>query len=208
MKQNSILAVLGLALAAASPSLTFAANGTPSTTAEQSRADTILRQMSNTLGAAQYFSFKVDREIDPPLAKKLGLQERTRIEVAVRRPDKLVALSTSKADVRKLFADGRQLTVFDVKQNLYSTVPMPASLDALPAKLAEKYGFAPPRWRNSSSAILTRTSSGVSRAKRTSELSDAAAVFSTKWNAIAWLSRAASPTRSSGLPSPITFPGN
>ncbi|MGB8465150.1 MAG: DUF2092 domain-containing protein [Terrimicrobiaceae bacterium] len=144
MKQNSILAVLGLALAAASPSLTFAANGTPSTTAEQSRADTILRQMSNTLGAAQYFSFKVDREIDPPLAKKLGLQERTRIEVAVRRPDKLVALSTSKADVRKLFADGRQLTVFDVKQNLYSTVPMPASLDALPAKLAEKYGFAPP----------------------------------------------------------------
>jgi hypothetical protein len=181
MKQNSILAALGLALVAASPSLALAANSTPSTTAERSRADAILRQMSDTLGGAQQFSFKADRTIDPPLAKKLGLQQMTRIEVAVRRPDKLVALSTSKADVRKLFADGRQLTVFDVKQNLYSTVPMHASLDALPAKLAEKYGFAPPLaefvvsdpykgilWRTQSQSYLGTVTcrSGSSRTQR------------------------------------------
>ena len=34
--------------------------------------------------------------------------------------------------------------MLDSKENLYSTVPMKASLDALPATLSAKYGFEPP----------------------------------------------------------------
>ena len=157
MKHPSILAILSLALITAS---------TPSVYADGAvapKADAILRQMSATLGAAKQFTFVASREMDPTVAKKLGQQTKTRYEVSAQRPGKLFAHSKSPGDVRDLIADGKQLTLLDVKENLYSTVPMAASLDTLPAELSKKYGFAPPLAEfvsnNPYQSVLARTQS-------------------------------------------------
>ena len=133
---------LALVLAAASPA--YAAEPATPTSAGHPSADGIIQQMSDTLGAAQQLSFTVSRQIDPDLAKLLGLQEATRIEVAARRPDKLVARSVSVDDERHMYADGHQFSLVDAKQGLYATVPLTATLDSLPGQLAQVFGFAPP----------------------------------------------------------------
>ena len=144
MKQNTILAAVSLALVAASMSAAIAAGAAQPATAGQPNADTILRQMSDKLSAASQFSFKATREIDAALAAGRGLQAQARIEVVVRRPNAVFGRSMSKDGVRYLYFDGNTLSIFDAKRNMYATVPMRTSLDALPVQLATRYGFVPP----------------------------------------------------------------
>lgn len=107
-------------------------------------ADTILRQMSEKLGAATKVSFKASREIDQELAGGDGLHGRAEIAVLLQRPDKMAATATIPGDVRHFCFDGKQLSLVDEKKNVYSKVPMSVSLDQLPSELAAKYGFTPP----------------------------------------------------------------
>jgi hypothetical protein len=107
-------------------------------------ADQILQQMSAKLAAAQNFTFKATREIDAALLAGRNAPENARIVVTVQRPNKIAAGSTSKDGVRHFFADGRNLSLVDVTKNLYSSVPMHASIDGLVAEVDRKYGFTPP----------------------------------------------------------------
>ncbi len=116
----------------------------PAHAAEQPNADAILKQMSDKLGAAQQFSFKANRRVDAGLAAAKGIQAVAKIEVTVKRPNDVYALSSASKDTSRLYADGSKLTMYDGKENLYSTVPMKASLDAMPAALAKKYSYEPP----------------------------------------------------------------
>jgi hypothetical protein len=106
--------------------------------------DSILRQMSDQLGAAKQFSFKTRREIDSDLAGGDGLHGRTTLSVLVQRPDKVMAQSKVPGDVRRLYFDGKQLSLADEQKKLYSTVSLTATLDKLPSELAKIYGFMPP----------------------------------------------------------------
>jgi hypothetical protein len=108
------------------------------------KADGILQKMSATLGGAQEFSFAAHRQIAPALIAGRDLPADAHVTITVRRPNKLVAKSTSSGDVRHFYFDGRNVTMYDGKKNLYATVPMRASLDGLVAELDEKYGFTPP----------------------------------------------------------------
>ena len=107
-------------------------------------ADQILQQMSTKLAAAQSFSFKATREIDPALLAGRNAPENARIVVTVQRPNKITAVSTSKDGVRHFFADGQNLSLVDVAKNLYSTVPMHGSIDGVVGELDREYGFTPP----------------------------------------------------------------
>ncbi|PYK70901.1 MAG: hypothetical protein DME44_09720 [Verrucomicrobia bacterium] len=107
-------------------------------------ADQILRQMSAKLAAAQSFTFKATRTVDPALLPGKKEPENARVAVTVQRPDKIAAHETSKQDERKFYADGQNLTLFDVQKNLYSIVPMQTSIDGLVEKIEQKYGFTPP----------------------------------------------------------------
>ncbi len=138
MKPTNHLAALSLALVATSISPALAAD------VAQPSADAILKQMSDKLVSAQQFTFKATREISGAAAASKGLQAKADMEVQVKRPNGLLAKSTSKDDVRTMVADGQTFTVSDVKENMYAVAPMRASLDALPAQLAAKYGFVPP----------------------------------------------------------------
>ncbi|MEO8614867.1 MAG: DUF2092 domain-containing protein [Luteolibacter sp.] len=131
---STIAICLALALAAA----------LPAHAADQPNADTILKQMSDKLGAARQFSFKATRTIDSGLAAAKGVQANAKIEVTVKRPNHIYVFSSASKDVRRMYADGSKLTIYDGKESLYSSVPMKASLDAMPAFLAKKYSFEPP----------------------------------------------------------------
>src|SRR5205814_2103448 len=107
-------------------------------------ADQVLQQMSAKLAAAQSFTFKATREIDPALLAGRSAPENARIVVTVQRPNKIAADSSSKDGVRHFCADGRNMSLIDVTKNLYSTVAMPTSIDGVVAELDRKYGFTPP----------------------------------------------------------------
>ena len=104
----------------------------------------ILRQMSSQIGGAQRLTFEAHRQIDPALLEGRKAPEDARISVAVLRPNKIRAKSVSKDDVREFYADGVNLSILDVKQNLYAIVPMYGSIDTVVSNLEERYGFTPP----------------------------------------------------------------
>ena len=144
MRTNTILASLGLMLVVASISSAIAAETAPPVTEEKPNADTILRQMSDKLGAAKKFSFKATREVSAALAAEHNVQAKSQIEVTVQRPHNVSGSSTNADNTRRVYFDGKHLTLVDGKENTYAIVPMKMSSDALPAQLAVKYGFVPP----------------------------------------------------------------
>ena len=144
MKTRMSFAVAGLTFATVLTSSIVVAKDTKPASAGLPSADSILRQMSDKLAAAKQFSFRATRKITSTLAAERGLQADAKIEVKVRRPNAVVATSTSEDAVRSVYFDGKNFSMLDAKEKVYATVPMQASLDALPARLATQYGFVPP----------------------------------------------------------------
>ena len=138
MKFPRQLSVAIIALAIISTVPASAADGDDGT------ADRVLRQMSAKLAAARAFSFEAHRKIPAAAAERSGMPASAQITVTVLRPDKIVVQSTSKSDVRHFYADGRKLTVFDVTNNFFASVPMRTSIDGLVDRIGSEYGFIPP----------------------------------------------------------------
>ena len=113
-------------------------------TAVNNDPDQILRQMSQKLGQAKTLSFKVERKLDAALVEGRDIAENALIEISVSRPNKFVAKSDSKDNVRHLYFDGQNVSIYDETMKLYATVPVPGSIDEVVAKVDEKYGFTPP----------------------------------------------------------------
>jgi hypothetical protein len=106
--------------------------------------DQLLRQMSEKLAKANKLSFKVERKLDAALVEGRNVPESTQIEISVSRPNKFVAKSDSKDNVRQVFFDGANVSIYDETMNLYATAPAPGTIDEMVARVDEKYGFTPP----------------------------------------------------------------
>jgi hypothetical protein len=104
----------------------------------------ILREMSATLAQANQLTFTATREMDAALLDASGVPESARIEVAVSRPNKLRATSTTSSDTRHFYADGQSISLLDERMLLYATVPMGGSIDDVLDRLDAAYGFVPP----------------------------------------------------------------
>jgi hypothetical protein len=100
--------------------------------------------MSEKLAQAKALSFKVDRKLDAALVEDRNIAENTQIEISVARPGKFLAKSDSKDNIRHLFFDGQNLSIYDETMKLYATVPVAGTIDEAVAKIDEKYGFTPP----------------------------------------------------------------
>jgi hypothetical protein len=130
-----ILIALALACSRASEKPVTIANNDP---------DQLLRQMSEKLVLAKNLTFKVDRKLDGALVEGLNIAENARIEISVSRPGKFTAKSDSKDNVRQVFFDGQNLSIYDETMKLYATAPVAGNIDEAVAKIDEKYGFTPP----------------------------------------------------------------
>jgi hypothetical protein len=118
--------------------------GTEKPTVTPADPDQLLRQMSEKLAQAKEFSFKVDRKLDAALVEGRNIPENAQIEISVSRPGKFLAKSDSQDTVRRLIFDGQNLSVYDETMKLYSTVPVPGTIDEAVTKINERYGFTPP----------------------------------------------------------------
>jgi hypothetical protein len=107
-------------------------------------ADQLLRQMSSKLAAAGTFRVQATREIDGALLEGRDVPEKAKVTAAVQRPYKLAAISKSNHGVRRMIADGTQLTLLDERTNHYSVVPMRTTIDGLVERMDQRYGFTPP----------------------------------------------------------------
>ena len=116
----------------------------PVPTAANNDPDQLLRQMSEKLAQAKTLSFKVDRKLDPALTEGRNVAENTQIEISVSRPGKFQAKSDSKDNVRQIFFDGQNFSIYDETMKLYASVPIVGTIDEFAAKVDEKYGFTPP----------------------------------------------------------------
>jgi hypothetical protein len=118
--------------------------GTAKPTAASDDPSQLLRQMSEKLAQAKEFSFKVDRKLDAALVEGRNVPEKAQIEISVSRPSKFLAKSDSQDTIRRLIFDGQNLSVYDETMKLYSTVPVPGTIDEAVAKIDERFGFTPP----------------------------------------------------------------
>ena len=107
--------------------------------------DILLKAMSTRLASAKQYRFTVSKTIPTNVAKELGQQTKSNVEVVVARPDKLSAKITEKgATSREMIFDGRTFTVVDGVNHFYSPVPLQGSLDDAMTQLGKVYGFRPP----------------------------------------------------------------
>lgn len=106
--------------------------------------DQLLHQMSENLGQAKSLSFKVQRKLDAALVEGRNVPEDAQLEISVVRPAKFFSKADSKDNVRHIFFDGKNLTIYDQSMNLYATVPVSGTIDEAVTKIDEKYGFTPP----------------------------------------------------------------
>ena len=135
---GSAFVLLAFVLACSRPS----ENG--ARTAATNDPDQLLRQMSEKLAQAKSLSFKVDRKLDAALVEGSNIAESAQIVISVSRPGKFQAKSDSKDNVRQIFFDGQNLSIYDETMKLYATVPVSGTIDDAVAKIDEKYGFTPP----------------------------------------------------------------
>ena len=107
-------------------------------------ADEVLRRMSQVLAGAPRMSFTARREADPDLPLSGNLPARTTISVRLVRPSRLAVRVEGEGVARAMYADGSSFTLQDQTKNLYSTIPLTATLDNLDVQLQQLYGFVPP----------------------------------------------------------------
>src|SRR4030095_8120318 len=115
----------------------------PATTANND-PDQLLRQMSEKLAQAKNLSFKVERKLDAALVEGRNVAESAVIEVSVSRPGKFQARADSSDNVRQIFFDGQNLSIYDQTMKLYATAPLAGTIDEFVARVDERYGFTPP----------------------------------------------------------------
>lgn len=106
--------------------------------------DQLLKQMSEKLAQAKNLSFKVERKLDTALVEDRNVPEDAQIEISVTRPNKFLAKSNGNDNIRHVFFDGQNLSIYDQTMNLYATVPVSGTIDEAVARIDETYGFTPP----------------------------------------------------------------
>jgi len=108
------------------------------------KADKVLKEMSDHLGAAESFSFKATGLMDEHLkAGQLAQYSRT-TRMFIRRPDKVYAITSGEDVARTACYDGAKLTVFDRSANTYAAINAPKSIEKLLDLMVEEYGLTLP----------------------------------------------------------------
>src|SRR5262245_37038852 len=95
------------------------------------QADKLLRRMSDYLDSLQQFSMKTESTLEAVLTSGQKVQFDSPATAIVSRPNKLRA--NRKGDIlnQEFFYDGKTLTLYNPKENLYATTAAPPTLDEL-----------------------------------------------------------------------------
>jgi hypothetical protein len=108
------------------------------------QADRMLREMSEYLRTAGEFTFHADISYDSVLTSGEKIQYGGASDIAVRRPNRLHVETRGDELQRRIFFDGRTITLYDVAVGVYAVTAVPAEIDKAVDHLFEKHGFSVP----------------------------------------------------------------
>ena len=98
-------------------------------TGVEPQAEKLLRRMSDYLAGRQQFSLKAESTLEAVLTSGQKLQYDSPATLMVSRPNKLRAHRKGDLANQEFFYDGKTLTLYNPRENLYATTAAPATLD-------------------------------------------------------------------------------
>jgi len=101
----------------------------------------LLKRATDRLSAASNFTFKTTSSVEVPSPVGQMLNYFSSAEVAVRRPNMLMAKKTGDGPAFDLYYDGKTFGAVDAKLKLYAQMAAPPTLDALIPMVLEKTGI-------------------------------------------------------------------
>ena len=111
---------------------------------DSSWGDTLLRQMSDYLRAADDFSFRTEVTTERVLDSGQKLHFSRRAEVFVRRPNKLYVEVRGDLENERIWYDGELFTILDLEHDEYEQASVRGDLDAALDHMAQTYGESSP----------------------------------------------------------------
>lgn len=109
------------------------------------KAQKILMEMSKYLTNQKGFSFRSNgyfEVVDTVSGKKEQINNSG--ELFLKRPDKIMVQRTGEKADLKFYCDGKQVTMYGKKSNVYSTTPISGDLDDVFDKISEKFDISLP----------------------------------------------------------------
>jgi hypothetical protein len=133
-------------------------------TGVEPQADKLLRRMSDYLAGRQQFSLKAESTLEAVLTSGQKLQYDSPATLMVSRPNKLRAHRKGDLANQEFFYDGKTLTLYNPRENLYATTAAPATLDETLDFAREKLDILAPAaellYKNAAEKMLKEASAG------------------------------------------------
>jgi hypothetical protein len=133
-------------------------------TGMEPQAEKLLRRMSDYLASLQKFTVRTDNTIEAVLTSGQKLQFDSPATATVSRPNKLLAHRKGDIVNQEFFYDGKTLTLYNQRENLYATTAAPPTLEAMLDFAREKLDVIAPGaeflYKNAAEKMLKESSSG------------------------------------------------
>jgi len=107
--------------------------------AVDAKADKVLRDMATFLAGVQRFGVEAEETFDLEVGRAYRVALTNVRTITVERPSRFVADATGDTLHRASCFDGRTLTVLNKQKNVYASVEMPGTIDAVLDKVAADY---------------------------------------------------------------------
>src|SRR5580765_2914660 len=128
------------------------------------QAEKLLRRMSDYLAGRQQFTLKAESSLEVVLTSGQKLQYDSPATLSVSRPNKFHAHRKGDLANQEFFYDGKSLTLYNPRENLYATTAAPATLDETLDFAREKLDIIAPAaellYKNAAEKMLKESSSG------------------------------------------------
>jgi hypothetical protein len=153
---HSLAAAIALATACAGPALAQtaapAATAAPAPAASASADAAVINAKAverlNAMGAylrsLKAFTVNADVTVEEVLDSGQKVENALTVEITARMPDKLRVATTSAQRSRKIYYDGKTVTIFGEKVGYYGSFPAPATIAQTVDVAAQKYGLEVP----------------------------------------------------------------
>ncbi len=109
------------------------------TTTIDPRADDVMKRMSAFLAGMKTFTLEAEETFDAEFARAYRIQLTNVRTLTVERPSRFATVATGDTLHRASWYDGKSLTVLNRKQNVYASLDMPGTIDAVLDALATDY---------------------------------------------------------------------
>ncbi len=107
-------------------------------------ADKLFGNMCEALGSANAFSFHAEVLFEQVLPSAVKVQYAGAMDFSLQRPGELAVNYRSDTGAKELWYGDGKLTLFDPRYDMYATIAVPGTIDAMLDEVAQKQGLTMP----------------------------------------------------------------